>query len=355
MSKLRGAIIGFGNIAEKGHWPTYAATSDVEMVAMMDPSPARQSAAKVLSPTIRCYTSVDDLWRAEKLDFVDICTPPASHTPLALQALEHDCHVLCEKPLTLSETDYGALAEASKKQDRVVFTVLNWAHAPIYQKAFSLIRDGRIGPVWRADFFTLRNSHCKGVGSGADVAGGASEDWRKNSLLAGGGILIDHGWHSFYLLMNLMGAEPERLTAVLRMGSGGLEEVAETLVQFPQASGSIFLTWRSPVRRNSAFIQGEKGTLLLDDDRLLLVATDGARDEYRFETPLSAGSHHADWFTSIWAQFLGEITDRQVRGQNFRQAGWCLALTTAAYASGRQGVSDRPVVFPPPTAALVSR
>src|SRR6267142_313939 len=109
MTKLKGAFIGFGNIAELGHWPTYAQTPDAEIVAIMDPSSARQAVAQKLNPAIRCYASTQDLFRAEKLDFVDICTPPASHATLALQALEHDCHVLCEKPLSLKPSEYEAL------------------------------------------------------------------------------------------------------------------------------------------------------------------------------------------------------------------------------------------------------
>src|ERR1700733_13410065 len=105
MTKLQGAFIGFGNIAELGHWPAYAEASagkpsEAEIVAVMDPSPKRQAAAKALKSELRTYNSVDELFRAEKLDFVDICTPPSMHAELAQKALEHNCHVLCEKPLT---------------------------------------------------------------------------------------------------------------------------------------------------------------------------------------------------------------------------------------------------------------
>src|SRR5262249_47662978 len=109
MTKLKGAFIGFGNIAELGHWPAYAKASagkpsEVEMVAAMDSSPARRQKAQALG--LRVYDNVDELFRTENLDFVDICTPPSSHAELALKALERQCHVLCEKPLTLKPADY---------------------------------------------------------------------------------------------------------------------------------------------------------------------------------------------------------------------------------------------------------
>ena len=110
--RLRGAIIGFGNIAELGHYPSYANSAEAEIVAVMDPSPSRREAAQALKLGLRAYETVDALFRAEKLDFVDICTPPSSHTELALKALEQHCHVLCEKPLTLKTSAYEELSKA---------------------------------------------------------------------------------------------------------------------------------------------------------------------------------------------------------------------------------------------------
>ncbi len=353
MTKLQGAFIGFGNIAERGHWPTYARSPEAEIVAVMDPSPARQKAAKALSPQIRAYASIDDLFRKEKLDFVDICTPPSLHAVLALRALEKNCHVLCEKPLTLKPSEYEALAKAKDKTKRVVFTVHNWQFAPIFQKAFSLIQNGRIGSVWHVEIFTLRNNVCQGA-SGATEP----EDWRRNASVAGGGILVDHGWHAFYLLLHLVNAEPQKILAKMlkeREDAGSLEEAVQALVQFPAADAYIHLTWRAKMRRNSVTVQGQSGTLLIDDDRLLLTTHDGQREEIPFDAALSAGSHHADWFQALFPTFIEEIKNPVQRGANFKEAGWCLALTTAAYQSNLQGFKEVDVAFPgraKPQAAL---
>jgi len=344
MKKLRGAFVGFGNIAEHGHWPSYAQSADAEIVAIMDPSEARQDVAKRLKPALQAYHSVDDLFSAETLDFVDICTPPSSHAAIALKALNKNCHVLCEKPLTLQTTDYTDLASAVASSGKTLFTVHNWKFAPIFQKAFALIREGRIGPVWHVEIFTLRNNVCVGASDAAQ-----SDDWRKNAAVAGGGILIDHGWHSFYLLMNLVNAEPQKILAKMLKDPNdpkGLEEAVQALVQFPAADGYVHLTWRAAMRRNSLIVQGQKGTLLIDDDRLLLTTPDGKREEEMFASPLSGGSHHADWFGPLLQDFVDEVRDPARRGRNFREAGWCLALTTAAYQSNLQGFKEIDVHFP---------
>jgi predicted dehydrogenase len=367
MTSLKGAFIGFGNIAELGHWSSYTASKEAEMVAIMDPSTKRQDLAKVLNPSLRIYDTVDDLLAKEKLDFVDICTPPASHAALALKALEAGCHVLCEKPLSLKASEYQDLGREMAHQNKTLFTVHNWKYAPIFQKAFSLIREGRIGPVWHVELFTLRNNVCKGQpsppaplptqGEGGRRPGeGGPENWRLDPQIAGGGILVDHGWHSFYLLLNLVQAlptggqvQPERVLAKMLLGrenSNNLEEAAQVLVQFPEVNGYIHLTWRSQIRRNSAIIQGQKGTLLIDDDRLLLTTHDGEKQEIKFEAALSAGSHHADWFQALLPEFIAEIKDPAKRGANFQEAGWCLALTQASYASNLYGFKEVAVTYP---------
>jgi predicted dehydrogenase len=344
MTKLQGAFIGFGNIAELGHWPSYAASKDAEIIAVMDPSRKRLEAAKALSPALRLYSSVEDLFRAEKIDFVDICTPPSLHAELVMKALAQNCHVLCEKPLTLKPAEYEAISKAVAKSRRTVFTVHNWKYAPIFQKAFSILKEGKIGPVWHVEIFTLRNNVCQGTTGAIDP-----EDWRRNAAVAGGGILVDHGWHAFYLLLNLVGAEPQKILAKMlkdRKDPESLEEAVQTLVQFPETGGYIHLTWLAKMRRNHVIVQGQQGTLLLDDDRILLTTHDGKREEIAFDAALSVGSHHADWFRTLLPDFIAEIKDPAKRGANFKEAGWCLALTSAAYQSNLQGFKEVEVLFP---------
>jgi predicted dehydrogenase len=375
VTKLQGAIIGFGNIAERGHWPSYADSNDVEIVAVMDHSLKRLEVAKGLNPALRLYSSVDELFRTEKIDFVDICTPPSLHADLVLKALAQNCHVLCEKPLTLKPKEYEAIAKAAAKSKRTVFTVHNWKYAPIFQKAFSILKEGKIGPVWHVEIFTLRNNVCQGAtggvaspslavpspsgrGTGKPQGEASPEDWRRNAAVAGGGILVDHGWHAFYLLINLVGAEPEKILAKMLKDPKepeSLEEAVQTLVQFPEAGGYIHLTWRANIRRNNVIVQGQDGTLLIDDDRLLLTTHAGGRKEIKYDTALSAGSHHADWFRTLLPDFIAEMKNPVKRGANFKEAGWCLALTSAAYQSNLQGFKEMEVTFPgrpKPQAAL---
>lgn len=358
MAKLKGAIVGFGNVAAHGHWPAYAESKDFEIVAVVDPSPERRQAAQKLQPDLATFASFEELLQVRfttPLDFVDICTPPSTHVKMAQECIRKGWHVICEKPLSLAVGDYTLLARHVERQEKTVFTVHNWKYAPIFQKAREIMQAGRIGNVWHVEIFVQRDTHCKGASTGlsAEAArqrdSAKAEDWRTNREVAGGGILVDHGWHSFYLLLNAVGAAPERIVAKMHADSNdknALEDTVQTLVQFPEADGYIHLTWRAKMRRNSIIIQGDQGTLLLDDDRLLLTTHDGKREEIQFESGLSAGSHHPDWFKNLLPDFAEEIKNPAKRGANFKEAGWCVALTCAAYESNIRGFQEVTVTFP---------
>jgi oxidoreductase len=340
MDALRGAIVGFGGVAEHGHWPVYRESAAFRIVAVVDASDARLAAARGLDAGLRTYRSLDELASHETLDFVDICTPPSGHAAQASHALNNGWHVLCEKPLTLDPDRYRDLRDLSERRGRVLFTVHNWKMAPIVRAAFEAVSEGRIGSVRAVDLFTWRNSHCKGapVAAGRGDVPAVDENWRIRRSTACGGVLVDHGWHAFYLVTSLVGATPLGGRATMHLPSAegdALEDSVDVAVRFAAAETRIHLTWRASVRRNLIVVSGDRGTVVVDDDRLALMPREGAWSDRAFEAPLSGGSHHADWFDSLLHAFGREIGDPAARGVNLGEAGWCVALTDAAYRSAR--------------------
>src|SRR5216683_788362 len=112
-SMLRGAVIGFGNVAIHGHLPGWLGRPDVRIVAAADARPGQRAECDARLPGARWYDSPDDLLAGEPLDFVDICTPPSSHAPIIWSALGRGLHVLCEKPLVSSHGDLARVTAAA--------------------------------------------------------------------------------------------------------------------------------------------------------------------------------------------------------------------------------------------------
>lgn len=327
---LRGALIGFGKVAEMAHIPALAAKPDFQIAAVADPLPERREQARVLLPQARLYERAEELLAREVgLDFADICTPPRDHTPLALAALRRGLHVLCEKPLTLEPGDFLALKEASLQAGRALVTVHNWKHAPLLAQAAGLARSGAIGDLQMVEWEVHRTSG----------SGGGLTAWRQEGGQAMGGILIDHGWHAFYLLMGWAGAAPKALNARLVFGDEqeGVEQEAEVGLRFPAGQGRLFMTWRAGERRNLGCLSGSAGEIVMDDDRLILAPFGRPPETRSFPDKVSAGSHHPQWMKGVLDEFLHEVADPGLRGRNLSEAELCARLIRLAYRSHREG------------------
>src|SRR5262245_56164719 len=146
---LRGSIIGLGNIGMETHVPGWARRADVDIVAVTDVRDERRAECASRLPDARWYDSAEALLAGAVLDFVDICTPPATHAGLVLEALGRGLHVLCEKPLVCSVDELSAVRDQALASGRVLHTVHNWHHAPIVTRAAELIDAGSIGRVTR--------------------------------------------------------------------------------------------------------------------------------------------------------------------------------------------------------------
>ena len=155
---LRGAIVGFGNVAVEGHLPAWRQHRQFTIVAVCDADEARLAMAAELLPTAKRYTSVEALLANERLDFVDVATPPSSHTAIVLAALAKRVHVLCEKPLTTHWDECKQIRSAGSAARAVVFTTHNWKYAPIFRTAKRALRRGDIGVVSHLRLETIRTT-----------------------------------------------------------------------------------------------------------------------------------------------------------------------------------------------------
>ncbi len=333
---LRGAIIGLGNVAIHGHLPAWRGRQDIEIVAATDSCSTRGRELQSYLPQARWYESVDELLIDEVLEFVDICTPPATHAGLIQTALQHGLHVLCEKPLVSRLEDLNAVAELLDRDDRVVCTVHNWRQAPIIRKVCELLRQGAIGEIRQCRWQTLRTRPASAVEA-------QDGNWRVDPAMAGGGILMDHGWHAFYVLYAWLGQVPDRISARLetrRHRQWPIEDTATVRLEFSAATAEIFVTWASHERRNWASVEGTRGMIRIEDDTVVLARSSDKGDEARWVCPpaLSTGSHHPDWFRGVLNDFVLEVTGcSSVRGRSLAEASVCVTLEALAQQSNRQG------------------
>ena len=327
---LRGAFIGFGNVAAKGHMPGWRARDDARIVAATDASATRREAFLAACPQGRWHETIDDLLSGEELDFVDICAPPGSHAALIERALGAGLHVLSEKPLVTRIEDAKRVAAAAARARRVVHTVHNWLQAPISRKSSTLIDEGAIGAVRSVRWRTLRTQPAIAVS-----ADGVT-NWRVDPGQAGGGVLFDHGWHALYCVTRWAGA-PAGATARLetrRFHEQPLEDTASVDLDTTAGVSRIFLTWAADERSNAIEIDGDQGEIRVVGDAVIL-KTNSCERRWSCPPALSEGSHHPDWFGGVAADFVAATTGGAK--SNLDQAVLSARLIDAAERSSAAG------------------
>ncbi len=138
----------------------------------------------------------------DAVDVVHICTPPATHEPLAIEVLAADRHVIIEKPFTgyfgndAKEFDgknfsresgleqallsIKRILDAEKQSKGSIMYAENWIYAPAIQKEKEIIEKTGAQILW----IQAQQSH----------SGSHSEDYGKWRL-SGGGSLMGKGAH----------------------------------------------------------------------------------------------------------------------------------------------------------------
>lgn len=346
---LRGALLGYGWIAQHGHAPFYRDATGAQVVAVADVCPARRRQAEQDLPGVRTYPDASSLLAAEawRLDFVDIATPPSDHAALAIAALARGLHVLCEKPLATSSIEAAAMIEAARLHRRVLFPCHTYKHAPVIRTVRRLLTEGRIGRVHLVTLQTFRNTHARGTPEWRP-------NWRREQRIAGGGIAMDHGSHTFYLAMDWLDGLPRAVSArMTATAPHDTEDSFSCTMTLPGGIAVAYLTWNAGVRRVNYTLHGEHGAITVTDDDVELALMGPPRPggngaatwTYQRETVASdwMDASHVGWFASLFMEMrraidLGDWTSREAM-----QAWACVRLIESAYASARAGGAEQAV------------
>ena len=295
---LRGAIIGLGGIARHGHLAARARDAAlarrVEFVVACDSAPGTVPVDGL--PLVR---TLDALEAHGPIDFVDICTPSATHLPLARWALQRGYHVLCEKPVATERADALELADLARRADRVIVPCHQYRHNPAWRWLRARLDAGAIGPWHLAEFQVWRTA----ADRGSDTA---ATPWRGRRD-GGGGVLADHGTHLLYLVLDVAGppAAVHGWMGRLRHHDYDVEDTVQLLLEYPARAVSFLLTWAAHHRETRIRFVGELGTLEWNGGWVRL-ETNGREERVDFTTQLDKASY-ADWYARLFHDFADVV------------------------------------------------
>ena len=329
--RYRGAILGLGSIARQSHMPGFtfdAATRDrFEIVAAVD----RSSSVDPLDG-VPLLASREALREIDGVDFIDICTPTSSHLDLTLWALEQGYHVLCEKPVALARADARRIADASRAAGRVVMPCHQYRYNPVWVQLRAWLAQGAIGRWHLAELHVYRLMADRGTSADTTPWRGLRED-------AGGGILLDHGTHLVYQMIDAAGVPPriQAWTGLLRHHDYDVEDSAHLLFQYPTRLGVMFLTWAARHRENRVRFVGDAGSIDWTGG-VLRLERNGTVESFDFTAQLDK-SAYPSWFGGLFGAFATAM-DRSELEPSLTDIHDVAAVLEGAYEAARTGVSQ---------------
>lgn len=339
MKRLGFGIVGCG-VAAQWHQAALAKIPDARLVGVCDEERERAETFG-RAAGVPWTSDFEEFLRFPELDVVCVCTPSGTHYPLARRALESGAHVVVEKPLALTVADANHLITLAEKQGRIISTISQLRFSDAAQRAKVLLDGGSLGRILMADLYM------KFYRSPAYYRTGG---WRGTWQFDGGGALMNQGIHGVDLLLWLVGSVTQVVGRTYTLFHEiEVEDVAYGLLEFANGAVGVLqaTTCCNPGMPRRIEIHGEGGTLILEDERLVVrdpegqesvvVAGEEATGVASDPTALAAEGHLRQLTDVVSAIQRGE--QPLVDGRQGRNA---VALITGLYRSAQTG---KPVAF----------
>ena len=279
-------IIGCGTITRLRHAPEYARNADCRLIALADTVPGRAAQLAALYGAQACEDYHELLERSD-IDAVSFCTANQTHAVLACEAMKAGKHVLCEKPVALTDDDAAMLCAVSRETGRLLVPAFNQRLFPASRRAREILKSGRMG---RIISFTSTFRHA-GPETWSVDSGKGCWFFKKS---AGSGVLSDLAVHKLDLMNLLLGEPITELAAELstldkRDETGAPIEVCDNAVLLCRTKsgvqGVIIASWSDyGAEENGATLYCEKGRLLVNpspDEDIVIEMRNGEREVQR--------------------------------------------------------------------------
>ena len=136
-------IIGTGRIANR-FIKEARSVSGVNTQSVYNPHP--ESVKRFAEQwDIDPYSDLENFYK--DIDVVYIASPHETHYQYIKSSLEHDKHVLCEKPMTLKRSEAEEVFELAKEKNLILMEGIKTAYCPGFHKLLGVAHSGKIGNV----------------------------------------------------------------------------------------------------------------------------------------------------------------------------------------------------------------
>lgn len=228
------AIIGTGNISG-AHLEAYQRFPDrCRVVAMCDVVPRKAEARKQafdLPEDVAVVASHEELLDRTDVDLVDVCTPPSSHAPIAVDFLDAGKHVVVEKPMAPSLAQCDQILAAQRRSGAMLSVIAQNRFRDDMVTVKTVLDSGLLGPVAH---LRVDSAWWRGVPY-YDLS------WRGTWESEGGGPTLNHAIHHVDLMLWMLGM-PESVAAMMTNAwhdNAEVEDLSVALLQYERALAQL--------------------------------------------------------------------------------------------------------------------
>jgi len=319
MSKLKFAILGCGRISTKHVEALINNKDEAELVAVYDiieelaVDKKNQYESVIEGANVKVYTDYNEFLNDVNIDVVTIATISGYHAQQAIDCLNHNKHVLIEKPMALTIEDADKIIKTGKEKNKKVCVSHQNRFIPAVQNLKRAIDEGRFGKLIHGTARTLWNRNDEYY---------KQASWRGTKALDGG-TLMNQCIHNIDLLLWMMGGEVERLYSETDTFIRNIEteDFGAILMRFKNGAvgiveGSVCVYPKNLEESLSIF--GEKGTVVIKNGKIATWVFEDERNYDNFEYDESNLGH-----TPLYKDFIDAIiNDREplVNGEEGKRA-----------------------------------
>lgn len=323
-------LVGSGYVAQN-HVAAYKALNNARLAAIVGIpiEPARKLAE---DNGCKAFSTLSEALSSAEANLVDICTPTWTHEQFALEAANAKCHVLCEKPVTLTLQSLERMIGACE-QNGVRFMAAQVARWwPEFITIKDYIAGGKLGDIHM--IYEKRLAQHPNWAS-----------WHRDPLKSGGG-LYDLNIHDIDFLYSCLGM-PDSVYAVGWKSPSGCWNHVCTSLTWPSGAKAICETSMEMTGNYPFSVEfrgtGDKGTLVYQLTAGFNI-NDGAGTSRFMWCPagetetLELTAPNMDMFTGEIAEFLSAIEQNRPAAVTPEQSRDVLKIVLATAKSLEEGV-----------------
>lgn len=229
---IRYAVVGLGYIAQTAVLPAFAhakRNSRLQALISSDPVKLAELGDQYGVEVRGSYDEYEQCLR--DVDAVFICTPNSEHAEHTVRAAHAGVHVLCEKPLAVTDAECARMIRACREANVKLMTAYRLHFDPMTLEILDLVRRGEIGdPRYFTASFSMK----------------ATPGGIRTEAATGGGTLYDLGVYCINAARMLFDDEPDQVMAYSipgdRSGMPEVDDLTAAILRFSDGRLASFTT-----------------------------------------------------------------------------------------------------------------